>query len=100
MDKENINMFSSPVVRVESGGSEFLVVVLEDVMEVLLRVSVIMLAKPMTMTMMMPMESRPPVTVLYWVSELYLRSWFEQKKSAWRISLLIFRRNIDYKWKK
>lgn len=58
-------------------------VVVVEVIEDLLSVSAIMLAKPRTMTTMMAMESSPPVIVLYCVSELYLSSWFELNRSAW-----------------
>ena len=84
------------MTKVERGGSECLVVVRVEVMDVLLRMSAIMLAKPMTMTTMMAMESSPPVMVLYCVSELYLSSWLEQNRSACWMSFFVFGRSIDY----
>lgn len=59
-------------------------------MVVRLRVSEIMLAKPMTIKIMMDMEKSPPVSVLYCVSALYLSISEEQNMSLWYMSLLSF----------
>lgn len=65
IDMENMNMFSSPAIRVASGGLDCFTVVVVEVMVDLLRVLAIMLAKPMIMTEMIDRESKPPVSVLY-----------------------------------
>jgi hypothetical protein len=59
---------SGEAVMTLSVGSTFLLVLAVTLMEVLLTVPMIMLAKAMTMVVIIPMEIIPPVNVLYSVS--------------------------------
>jgi hypothetical protein len=63
--KANIKLEPSWVVSTDGVGSELLVIAVCVVMEVLLRVSMIMLANPTKVVMMIAIENKPPVTVLY-----------------------------------
>lgn len=83
-----MNIVSFPGTRVAKGGSDSLLVVREEEMEVRLSVSAIILVKPAKITHIIPRENIPPVRVLYWVYELYLRSSDEQNISASRIRCL------------
>lgn len=69
-DKLNINIFYLPGIRVCKGGSDCFVVVKADVIDVRLNVSIIMLANPIMMTIIIMRDSKPPVKVLYWVLAL------------------------------
>jgi hypothetical protein len=62
-----INIFSIPGINVPNLGSDSLEMTRLDVIEVRFSVSPIMLAKPDTITLIMAIESSPPVKVLYWV---------------------------------
>jgi hypothetical protein len=66
----NINIFSLPGTSVARGGFDCLFVTRVEEMEVLLRVSAIILKNPAVITLMMAKEKSPPVRVLYCVYEL------------------------------
>jgi hypothetical protein len=70
----NINIFSLLGVRVAKGGSDCLTVIKLEVMDDLLRVSEIILMNPVKMKTTIIRDRRPPVSVLYSVSLLYLSS--------------------------
>ena len=59
------------VVSKDRVGAELLLIAVWVVIEVLLRVSMIMLANPMKVVMMIAIENIPPVTVLYSTSSSY-----------------------------
>jgi hypothetical protein len=60
-----MKLFSGEVVRIVEEGSGLVIVSTVLVMVVRLRVSMIMLANPMTIVTMIPKERMPPVNVLY-----------------------------------
>lgn len=81
-EKPSMNILFLPGLRVVRGGLEFFWVTKEELMVVLCSVSVTILAKPTTTTQIMARERSPPVRVLYWVSEWYLKSSEEQNMST------------------
>lgn len=66
--KANRKGVSGLILIVEAGGSLFLMISVEVVIEERSRVLRIMLAKPTTMVVMMASEMMPPVNVLYYRS--------------------------------
>lgn len=98
IENPSMNIFYLPGCRMAKGGSDCLIVVKEDVIKVRSRVSEIMFANPTMMTTMMERDRRPPVKVLYWVYELYLRSCEEQKRSSWWMIFLRPNRTVIFEY--
>jgi len=65
IETANMKFYYGEFLRVVKMGSLRLIISRVYVMVVLLRVSIIMLAKPINMAMMIPREKIPPVVVLY-----------------------------------
>ena len=80
------------MLKTERGGSDYLRVIILELMVFLLRVFETMLVKPTVIAMMIRKDIRPPVRVLYSVLELYRSSWEEQNISnGYMICLSLFR---------
>jgi hypothetical protein len=73
----NINIFYLLAVRLNSGGLLLLRILVVELIAVLLMVSEIIEKKPIITIIIIPKVAIPPVTVLYWVSPLYLSIYVE-----------------------